>query len=107
MKRKIHIFVVIALGLIVSQPLAAADSAPMQNGRQAPAHYLENCVDCHRQMVSGNPELLYSRASSIADDVQSLRQRVIYCQSGLGLDWSRGEISQVVDYLNRNFYHYK
>ena len=71
-----------------------------------PAHYEASCTACHRQMVSGNEKILYTRKDRIATDYLSLNARVHYCRDQLNLGWSEAETDEVVQYLIKNFYHY-
>ena len=102
MKLKTTALFITSIGFMLCLPPAGASAT--NDTRKPPPHYLENCVDCHEQMVSGNPDLLYSRSASIIKDARALYQRVVYCRTKLGLGWNKSETADVVEYLRQNFY---
>ena len=73
----------------------------------APQHYQANCIACHKQMISGDHTLLYTRSDRTIRNHTALGQRVFYCQNSLKLDWGKPKIDAVVQYLNQNFYHFE
>ena len=73
----------------------------------APAYYSANCIDCHKQIVSGEPNLLYNRLGTQIKTLSLLTARVDYCQNALQLHWEKEQIDVVTDYLNQRFYQFK
>jgi mono/diheme cytochrome c family protein len=73
---------------------ALADSA---NGKKL---HDEECVRCH-----GSD--LYTREDRKVQSLDGLKHQVGVCISVVGVNWFDEETSDVVDYLNENFYKFK
>lgn len=58
------------------------------------------CTRCHDTSVYTRPD---KRIHSLA----ALQQRVSGCTRPAGVDWDQQQISDVVNYLNTEFYHFK
>ena len=63
------------------------------------ALYENHCQTCHEEKV----HMRYSRRVTTMDD---LRQQVSSWSYHAGLGWSAEEVTDVVDYLDREFYHF-
>ena len=71
-----------------------------------PDHYKQNCIACHARMTGGEGEVLYQRKERLVNHYNALLDRVEYCRIGVGADWKKMQIDQVVNYLNKSFYHF-
>jgi hypothetical protein len=79
--------------------LSAANSAlSAQEFDRGEALYVNHCKECHETLVHTRPE---SRISTTGE----IRSWVASWSIHSNLDWSREEVEDVTDYLNRNFYH--
>ena len=60
----------------------------------------QSCQRCHDNSI-------FTRRDSIIFSLSALKKRVHFCESMAAAGWSQKEFDDVVDYLNRNFYHFK
>ena len=93
----------ITLGLSVTLSVscpAAADS------EESPPRYTQHCVACHAKMTGGDGALLYQRKDRMVRSISELEKRVRFCQQSMKLDWNAVQQAEVVNYLNRLFYHF-
>jgi hypothetical protein len=60
----------------------------------------ESCHRCHDNSI-------FTRPDSIIFSFSALKKRVHFCESMAHAGWSEQDYEAVVDYLNRNFYHFK
>lgn len=60
----------------------------------------ESCSACHGTEM-------YTRDSSKITNAFDLRRQISYCRNNLNVDWFPEDERLVVNYLNRNFYHFK
>lgn len=72
-----------------------------------PEHYQKNCISCHANMTGGKGYTLFQRKDRLVDGLQSLAKRINHCETSLALDWNDKQTASVVDFLNKNFYHFK
>jgi mono/diheme cytochrome c family protein len=63
------------------------------------ALYENHCQSCHEVKV-------HMRSTRRATSIEDLRQRVASWSYHAALDWSAEEVGDVVDYLDREFYHF-
>ncbi|HUT40048.1 MAG TPA: cytochrome c [Gammaproteobacteria bacterium] len=63
------------------------------------ALYENHCQTCHEEQV----HMRYSRRAASMED---LRQQVSSWSYHAALGWSAEEVTDVVDYLDREFYHF-
>jgi len=68
--------------------------------------HADNCVACHAAMTGGEGTVLYTREDHAVKNFDELGKQVNRCQSSLGLNWSKGQIESVQQYLNSTFYNY-
>lgn len=84
----------LALGLLASAPVAAAD---IQAGKKL---HDQHCMQCHDSGV-------YTREDRRVNSLEALHKQVRRCEQSLGLKWFDEDIENVVQYLNRNHYHFE
>ena len=60
----------------------------------------QSCTKCHDSSVYTRPD---RRIKSLA----ALQQQVSRCTKPAGAEWDKEEMSDVVEYLNTEFYHFK
>ena len=80
--------------LAAASPLSAAN---LDNGKTLVA---DNCTKCHNESV-------YKRPDHRVTTLDGLNQQVGRCEQSLGLKWFDDDISDVADYLNQTYYHFK
>ncbi len=83
----------IPLVMFVSVPLHAAD---IENGDDL---HFENCTGCHDSTV-------YTRDNRNVRSIERLGAQVRFCKDSLGLAWFDDEVDDVIEYLNRQYYHF-
>lgn len=86
-------------GLAAAAALFACAAAGAESFDRGQALYENHCRTCHEPQVHQRDS---RRASSYAD----LQQWVSTWSWHAGLGWSAEEIADVVDYLNRQYYHF-
>ena len=79
-------------------------AADVDNGR---ALHQQNCVACHSSLTDGTPDTLYTRPNRLVTTLPGLHKQVRRCEQNLGLRWFDDEISDVSEYLNKNFYRFE
>lgn len=79
--------------LNLALPVAAAD---IENGDDL---HFENCTGCHDETV-------YTRANRTVQSMQRLGLQVRFCKDTLELGWFDEDVDDVVEFLNRNYYHF-
>jgi mono/diheme cytochrome c family protein len=60
----------------------------------------QNCTKCHTDSV-------YSRNDRRIRTLAGLKSQVTHCPKPAGTEWSQQDIANVVEYLNKEFYHFK
>jgi hypothetical protein len=60
----------------------------------------QSCQRCHDNSI-------FTRPDSIIFSLSALEKRVRFCESMAAAGWSKKDREAVVEYLNRNFYHFK
>lgn len=60
----------------------------------------QSCTACHDTSVYSRPD---KRIKTLAE----LQGQVSRCTKPAGAEWSQQEVSNVVNYLNTDFYHFK
>ena len=82
------------LGLMLSGVAAQADTT---QGKQLVE---KNCTSCHTTSV-------YTRPNKQVNSLAALQHRVNGCEKPAGVKWSEQQTKDVVEYLNKEFYHFK
>ena len=85
---------VLVLASIFSLPTAAAPAGKGQ------ALYDQHCVSCH------GPEI-YTRDDRKVTSLPALQRQVQRCETALGLRWFDEDISEMSQFLNERYYHFK
>jgi len=94
-------------GIIQALPIAilfAASSnlwADIDNGHDL---HNEKCSSCH---MMDDHEALYTRENRFVKDLRSLGGQVSACTQNLNIEWFPEEEKDVVNYLNKTYYHFK
>jgi mono/diheme cytochrome c family protein len=60
----------------------------------------QSCTKCHDTAV-------YSRPDKRITSLGALQGQVRRCTRPAGAEWDKQDIADVVEYLNRNYYHFK
>ena len=66
-----------------------------------------NCMSCHASLTGGAANTIYTRSDRRVNSLDGLKSQVERCNSTVGVSWDNKEITDVVDYLNKNFYQLK
>lgn len=88
---------------ILSISLAAAvGAAPSYAAAQDGVEtlYDQNCVSCHGTEV-------YTREDRKVTSLPALQRQVQRCETALGLRWFDEDISEMSQFLNERYYHFK
>lgn len=83
--------IVMLIGL--ANPCYAAD---IENGDDL---HFENCTGCHQESI-------YTRENRNVQSMERLRLQVRFCKDTLELAWFDEDVDDVVEYLNRKYYHF-
>lgn len=81
-------------GLMLCSPAVHADIAQGKKLQE------QNCTRCHDNSV-------YTRTNRQVNSLPALRQRINMCEKPAGVQWSQQQLMDVVNYLNKEFYHFK
>ncbi len=60
----------------------------------------QNCQGCHDDRI-------YTRPNRIIHSLPDLENRVRFCETQNGKQWSEAQIEAVVQYLNRAYYRFR
>lgn len=85
----------LAAGALAAVP---AWSAPLPDGDRGRLLYENHCIVCHTSKV-------HRRIPPLPIDRGELRQIVAAWARGQNLDWSEEDIADVVEHLDRTYYH--
>ena len=75
-------------------PLYAADISHGKSLQQ------ENCMGCH-------DDGMYTRENRRVGSLNGLQKQVKRCELSLGLKWFDEDVTDVTQYLNTSYYHFK
>lgn len=84
------------LGFILSFTITTVSAEP----DRGEALVQQSCQRCHDNSI-------FTRPDSIIFSLSALKKRVHFCESMAHAGWSQKDFDDVIEYLNRNFYHYK
>jgi mono/diheme cytochrome c family protein len=92
------------LSIIFSSTILAATTviADTENGK---ALYQEKCATCH--MVGGDHTVFHQEDKRKMKDLSGLKGQVSMCTQNLNIEWFPDEEKDVVEYLNKQYYHFK
>ena len=71
-------------------------AADIENGDEL---HFDNCTGCHDSSV-------YTRENRNVRSPERLGSQVRFCKNSLGLTWFDDEVDDVIEYLNKNYYHF-
>ena len=83
-------------GLLGASSAALAQAPNFQRGQELFGHH---CMACHNDFSSAKSRHLRS--------LEELRQRIDAWAVHTNLDWRKGEVEDVLYYLNKSFYHFE
>jgi hypothetical protein len=75
---------------------ALANAADIANGG---ALHAEKCTACHDSAI-------YTRENRFVQTLPKLGTQVRFCKDNLGISWFDDEVDDVVEFLNKKYYHY-
>ncbi len=87
------LFYAIAVFFLYPCSLQAAD---IDNGDDL---HFTNCTGCHDESV-------YTRENRRVSSLPRLGTQVRFCKDSLGLTWFDDEVEDVIEYLNKTYYHF-
>ena len=93
----------ITLSVLMSAPVIAAPD--LTNGKTIDQ---QKCYACHAKKSGfGNGDMIYTRSDSKVKSLANLKRMVGLCNSELRLDLFPEDETDVVAYLNQQFYKFK
>ena len=95
---------VITLSLILFFFTLTAATA-FANERRGKDLHEANCMSCHASLMGGKPNQIYTRSDRRVNSIDGLKNQVTRCKTTVGVAWPEDQINDVVEYLNKNFYH--
>jgi cytochrome c1 len=98
--KKIVILSALSILTILSSQSALADAA---RGAQLER---DNCSACHAARFQGDASLIYLRRNRRVSSYDGLISQVKFCENNLGLTWFDDQITDVVEHLNQDYYHF-
>jgi len=104
--RAVSLFCALLSVAAVSVP-AAAD--PFSGGDPAAGKKLfddAHCNSCHRKIVGGNGNAIFTRPDSIIPDAGALLNRIRFCETQTSTHWTAAEELHVAAFLNQTYYHF-
>ena len=75
---------------------ANAPAADVENGDDL---HFEHCTGCHDSEV-------YTRENRTVRSLDRLGAQVRFCVNTIGVQWFDDEIDDVIEFLNREYYHF-
>jgi hypothetical protein len=76
--------------------LNSTQAADIGNGDDL---HFENCTGCHDDSV-------YTRENRRVKSLAQLGTQVRFCRDAVGLTWFDDEVDDVIEYLNKTYYHF-
>lgn len=74
----------------------SSQAADIDNGDDL---HFTNCTGCHDESV-------YTRENRRVSSLPRLGTQVRFCKDSLGLTWFDDEVEDVIEYLNKTYYHF-
>lgn len=81
------------ISVTLSAPVFGADP---ENGDDL---HFTHCTGCHDESV-------YTRDNRVVQSRERLGAQVRFCKDTIGLTWFDDEVEDVIEYLNRDYYHF-
>lgn len=79
-------------------------TGPAVHAAEGEALHEQHCMSCHRSIMNGDPNSIYTRENRMIESHQALEAQVRRCEHSLGLRWFDDQVDAVTAYLNRSFY---
>jgi len=89
-------------GLVIMLAASNPAFADIENGKTL---HQDKCKTCH--MVGGDHSALYKRDNRKVKAYGKLKGQVSMCMQNFNIDWFPEEEEDVVNYLNKEYYHFK
>jgi hypothetical protein len=94
-----------SLALTIGLLCHVSYGADVNNGKTL---HLAKCYQCHAEKSGlGNGDIIYTRSDRKVKDIQRLKTQVSMCNTQLRLDLFPEDESDLVAYLNQQFYKFK
>ncbi len=84
-----------AIAVFVLYP-GSSQAADIENGDDL---HFTSCTGCHDESV-------YTRENRRVSSLPRLGTQVRFCKDSLGLTWFDDEVEDVIEYLNKTYYHF-
>lgn len=94
-----------AIGLVLGWAVLTAQAAEEADLTQGQILHETHCINCHKNLMNGEAEKIYTRPKRRIKDYPSLESQVRRCDQNLRLNWFDTELLNVTAYLNANYYH--
>jgi cytochrome c2 len=99
MKRTITTLTLL-LGALSTSSALGADA---ERGAQL---HSEKCVACHASRFGNNGNDIYTRTNRRVQNLPGLQKQVNFCKNNLQIVWFDEDVANVVEHLNKRFYHF-
>ncbi|MEO8305046.1 MAG: cytochrome c [Betaproteobacteria bacterium] len=109
MPRLVPVLLAVTLCAFVGAASAQTPPAPFSSGNTATGRTMvdRDCVGCHAQRFSGDPDQMYKRADRRIKTPAQLLAQVQGCNVNLGKGYFPEEEEHIAAYLNLEFYKFK
>ena len=87
--------------LLSSSLFSTASFADVDNGKTL---HNESCISCH--MGGGDHTALYKSKDRKVKTIGRLQGMVSLCTQNLNIEWFPDEEKDVIEYLNKQYYHF-
>ncbi len=95
----------VMIGLALSLSFTDVEAGDAKRGKEL--HDASCLTSCHSSRVDGPSNALYTRKGR-RDSLEKLTAQVNFCnQQVLDSEWWPEDVADVVEYLNKEFYHFK
>jgi len=95
---------ILLTGFVFISAYAPITTANLENGKEL---HNSNCTSCHISIHGGDGSGIYTRENRRIESLSALIKQVNRCHDSLGLPWPEEHITDVVEYLNNDFYKFK
>ncbi|NOZ37124.1 MAG: hypothetical protein GXP11_03460 [Gammaproteobacteria bacterium] len=103
-RNKSSLFFILPVLVLTNLLAANAHASDASNGKIL---HDANCIRCHKSIMNGDPDSIYTRKDRRINSYQGLQNQVNRCKNNIGIAWPQEQINDVVTYLNQNFYKFK
>ncbi len=84
-----------------------ATNAYAGDARNGKALHDAHCIRCHKSIMNGDPDSIYTRKNRRINSYKGLQSQVNRCKDNIGIALSQKQINDVLTYLNQQFYKFK